>query len=265
MEAVKAVTKQKYELQLIVQTFLILGKILEANGGLALTEICKSVQITKNKGFRMLATLIQCHILEKDEQSNYKIGVMFIENAHKLLAKAPSMNKARPIMINLAKVINEAVYFAKYTGPEAVLVDFVDCCQPIKATSFIGVATQRQRVTHGTIVANMGDIVIDTNGLSAEITTVSIPYFNEHGVEIGSLVVLGPTYRMTPNRIKSEIVPALRDVMQHQQVQLHNNELVRLLPVFSPVGCEYGKYPHLVSGISIKRSKTVGMARSINM
>lgn len=265
MEAVKAVTKQKYELQLIVETFLVLEKILGANCSLALTEICQSVQISKNKGFRILATLIQCRLLEKDEQSNYKIGVTSIENARRILAKPSSLNNAHLMMESLAKTINEAVYFAKYTGPEAVLVDFVDCSQPIKATSFVGVATQRQRVTPGTIVANIGDIVIDTNGLSAEITTVSMPYFNEYGVEIGSLVVLGPTYRMTQNRIKTEIIPALRDVTQRQQVQLHNNEPVRLLPVFSPVECEYGKYPYVVPGMYTKRSKAVEIARSINM
>lgn len=256
MNVIKAGDKQKYKLQLIIETFLILGKIYEAKGGLTLTEICQSMHITKNRGFRMLATLIQCGMLEKDDRSNYKIGIASIKYAHKILAKAASLDKARPMMANLAKTINEAVYFAKYIGPEAVLVDFVDCCQPIKSSSFVGAATQRQRVTHGASVAKTGDITIDTGGLSAEITTVSMPYFNEHGVDIGSIVVLAPTYRMTPNRINTEIIPALRDVMQHQQVQSHDSEQVRLLPVLlSHAGREYAKYPHLVPGMRAKRPK----------
>lgn len=255
MEMVKAEDKQKYELQLIIETFLILEKIFEAKGGLALTEICQSVHITKNKGFRMLSTLIKCGILEKDERSKYNIGIASFENAHKILAKSTSLDKARTIMENLAKVLNEAVYFAKHTGHEAVFVDFADCRQPIKATSFVGAVTQLRRITYSATVAKGGDITIDTDSLSAEVTTVSMPFFNEIGVEVGSLVVLAPTYRMTPHRIETEIIPALRNALQLQKVQLHDSEQVRLLPVFSLAGRNYAEHPHIVPGMSTNSIK----------
>jgi DNA-binding IclR family transcriptional regulator len=235
MAVVKAGEKQKYKLQLVVETFLMVEKILEATGGLGLAQICQCTQITKNKAFRILATLIQCGILEKDERSNYKIGITSIQNAHKILANASSLDKVRLIMESLSKVINEAVYFAKYNGTETVLIDFADCCQPIKAASFIGAAIQLPPVTRGTTVAKIGDIIVDTDGLSSEITTVSLPYFNGAEVAIGALVILAPTYRMTPYRIITEIVPALRDVMQCQQSQSHYSLQERLLPVVLPV------------------------------
>jgi DNA-binding IclR family transcriptional regulator len=263
MIVAKAGDKQKYELQLLVETFLIVGKILEAKDGLALHQICQITQITKNRAFRMLATLIQCGILEKDAQGNYKVGITSIENAHKILAQASTLDKARLIMESLAWTTNEAVYFSKYTGTEAVLVDFVDCCQSIKATSFIGAAMQFPPVTRGTAGAKCGDIIVDTGSLSAEVTTVSMPYVNEHGLEIGALVVLAPTYRMTPNRIKTEIIPALRDVMPHQHMQLHDI-LQNMLPMYPSTGHEYAKYPHLVSGTSTKKSEAGAMARSLS-
>jgi DNA-binding IclR family transcriptional regulator len=212
----------------------------------------------------MLSTLIQCGILEKDEQNNYKVGITSIENAHKTLAKTSSLDKARLIMESLAKTINEAVYFAKYNGPEAVLADFVDCCQPIKATSFIGAAIQLPPITRSAAVAKIGDIIVDTGSLSAEITTVSMPYVNEHGVEIGVLVVLAPAYRMTPNRINTEIIPVLRDAMQSQHMLLHDVLQEKLLPMYPPSGREHTKYPHLVSGTSTNRSEAAAMTRSLN-
>ncbi|MDD2735394.1 MAG: helix-turn-helix domain-containing protein [Desulfuromonadaceae bacterium] len=252
--------KQKYELQLVVETFLILEKILEANDGLTLTYICKSTQITKNKAFRMLATMIQCGILEKDERSIYKIGITSIGNAHKALAKASSLDKARFMMESLAKTINEAVYFAKYTGPEAVLVDFVDCCHPIKSASFIGAAIKLPPVTYGISVAKISDITVDINGLSAEITTVSLPYGNGEGVATGALVVVAPTYRMTPERIEMEIVPALRDVVQRQQLQLNKITQERLMPMLPPSVREFAAYPHLASGRLSKSAKAAGLS-----
>lgn len=252
MAEAKTCNKQKYELTIVVETFLILEKILEAKGGLGLAQIYQSTAISKNKSFRILATLIQCGILDKDEKNNYKIGITSIQNAHKILSKASILDSARFSMECLSKVINEAVYLAKYTGSEAVLVDFIDCCQPIKATSFVGAVLQIPFVTHGNTVAKIGDIAVDTDGLSAEVTTVSMPYTNEYGVEIGALVVLAPTYRMTPHRIKTEIVPALRDVMLHKQLSLNDSLQEKFLSLLAPSGREYAKYPHLVAGMSTK-------------
>lgn len=261
MAVMKENDKQKYELYLVVETFLLFGKIIEEKDGLALSQICQATQITKNKAFRILATLIQCGMVEKDERSNYKVGITSIKNAHKILAKASILDKARLYMENLSKTINEAVYLAKYNGNEAVLVDFVDCCHPIKATSFVGAAIQLPvpaAVTLDNAVAIIRDITVDTKGLSAEITTVSIPYVNEQGVEMGALVVLAPTYRMTQNRITTEIIPALRDAMQRQQLQSHDSLQERVLSALPLAGRKYAKYPHLVSGMPNKTTETVG-------
>ncbi len=257
MAIVKAGAKQKYELQVVVETFLILEKILDAKGGLSLSEICLRTHISKNKAFRMLATLVQCGILEKDERSNYKIGSTSIKNARRILAKPSSLDSAHIMMESLAKTVNEAVYFAKYNDFEAVLVDLVDCSQPIKATSFVGAT-----LPCGTTMPKTGDITVATGGLSAEVTTVSMPYVNEQGVVIGALVVLAPAYRMNHNRVQTEIIPALKGVVQRQHVQLHDILMEKIVSVYPPTGREYAKYPHLVVGTSAKSSKTVGFACS---
>jgi hypothetical protein len=91
-----------------------------------------------------------------------------------------------------------------------------------------------------------------------------MPYVNQQGIVIGALVVLAPAYRMNQNRVQTEIIPALKGVMQRQHVHLHNILMEKIVSVYPPTGREHAKYPHLVVGASTKSSKTVGLACSQN-
>ncbi|MDD2735685.1 MAG: helix-turn-helix domain-containing protein [Desulfuromonadaceae bacterium] len=252
MAAEKAGNEQKYELRLVVETFLMLEKVLSARGGISLTEICQCTKITKNKAFRILATLVQCGILEKDERNNYSIGITSIENACRILGKEEPLDKVKTCMERLSKATNEAVYFAKKSGSKVVFVDFVDCHQSIRATSFVGTSLRLPvsvRFPRYTTASTIGNITVDTESLSSEITTVSLPYVNKLGAVIGALVVLAPTYRMSLYRIKTEIVPALRDITQRQMTLLHDSAEPRFVPLFSHSGRELVQYPQFAMGM----------------
>lgn len=264
MAAAKTENPRKYEMKNVMEAFTIIARILDANSGIGLTQLSNCTHYTKNKTFRLLSTLEGCGIVEKDLQNNYNIGFATIVIAHKILAKATALNNVRPYMEGLVKVINEAVYFAYYTAGEAVLADYADCCQPVKAASFVGKAIKlpdsTSRVMSGNNVAMIGDITVDAGGLSLDITTVSMPFANERGVEVGVLVVLAPTFRMPLERIKNEIVPALREVMQRQQLQLSGSDPDRSLPLAHPVELEFGRHPSLDAG---KPKKTVKALRGV--
>lgn len=269
MAAVKAEGPRKYELNAVVDAFRLIAKILEVNGSIGLTQLSGIMRLSKNKTFRLLTTLNQCGLVEKSQQNNYSIGLASIGLAHRIMTKASLMNNIRPYMEELVKVVNEAVYFARYHAEEAVLVDFVDCHQPIKATSFVGKAIRHpistRLVTRDCSVAMIGDIAVDVGSLNPDITTVSIPCLVTNGMNMGALVVLAPTYRMPLERIKTEIVPALRDVMQRQQLQFFDSEQDRLLPSSPPVERDYGKYSHIVAGgIAAKIANGLSIARAGN-
>lgn len=103
---------------------------------------------------------------------------------------------------------------------------------------------------HGTSAGVNGDITVDAESLSSEITAVSLPYVNELGAVTGALVVLAPTYRMSPLRVETEIVPALRYIMQRQVTPLHDRAEARYVPLFLHSGREISRYPQLVTGMS---------------
>jgi DNA-binding IclR family transcriptional regulator len=254
--AVKIENNRRYEVNNVAEAFTIIATMLDANDCLGLTQLSDCTHFSKNKTFRLLSTLEQCGIVEKDQQCNYKMGVATIGIARKIMAKASLLDRARPYMEGLVKLVNEAVYFAYYSAGEAVLVDYADCRQPIKATSFVGKAIKlpdcATLVKRDKSVAKIGDIIVDAGGMDLEITTVCMPFVDDKGVETGALVVLAPSYRMPMDRIKAEMVPALREVMQRQPMLLPKITNDIFLPFAQPVERIFGVHPALVTELPPK-------------
>lgn len=254
MALVKTTSTKGYKLNNVVEALSVFAFILDANVNLGLTQLSDFTLFTKNKTFRLLKTLMQCGLVEKDQQGNYSIAITSIGIARKILAKTTVLDNVRPYMEGLAKIVNEAVYFAHFTDGEAVFVDYVDCCHSVKATSLVGTAIKlpdgAKSVISGNSVAKIGDISVDVDTVCLGVTTVSMPFVGVKGIEAGALVVLAPTFRMSKDRIKTEIVPALREVMQRPPLQPTKIMNDIFLSSAHPVEWTYGIHPAVVSGMS---------------
>jgi IclR helix-turn-helix domain len=185
MALIKSKCVPKYKLNNVVEAFTIISNMLDANGNLGLTQLSDDTLISKNKTFRLLSTLEQCGIVEKNEKSTYKIGMATIGIARKIMAKTSLLDSVRPYMEGLANDVNEAVYFACYIAGEAMLVDYADCCHSVKATSFVGKVLLLPDVSnldiHGVSLSKTGDITVDVGGLDPDITMVSMPFLDDKG------------------------------------------------------------------------------------
>lgn len=224
MTLLSAVKTRKYDVNSVVEAFNLIDKVLDAKSGLGLTQLCHSMNVTKNKAFRLLSTLEGCGIVEKDLQGNYRIGTATTGIARRILAKESMLDTIRHKLEMLVQLFNEAAYYAHYSNGKATLVDYVDCSHKIKATSFVGKTLQSSGITNISSrennVIKIGDITVDVGGLAPDISTIYVLIYNNIGVETGALVVLAPTFRMSLDRIKTEIVPALRNVMQQHTLQI---------------------------------------------
>lgn len=269
MASVKTENNQKYVLNNVIEAISIVTRLLDAKEGLGLTQLCNCMSITKNKTFRLLATLEQCGVVDKDQKNNYSIGIATIGIARRMLARASTLDSVRPWIEGLAKLFNEAVYFAYYKDGKTLLMDYVDCSHPIKATSFVGITLRHSDsinlVANCNCVTKIGDITLSVGGLDPDITTVSIPFLNDRGARTGELVVLAPTFRMSMDRIKTEIVPALKEVMHQQSVLVHGNAKDMSQQFAYPVVKAYGEHPALVSGVSRKTDKRIRVVQSKNV
>lgn len=261
MTLLSAVKSRKYDVNSVVDAFNLIDTILAAKDGLGLAQLCHHMHITKNKAFRLLATLEGRGIVNKDQRSHYCIGIATVGIARRILAKESVLDNVRPELELLAKSFNEAVYYAHYSDGKAMLVDYVDCTHIIKASSFVGKTLQPLGSTKldskGNSVTRIGDITVDLGGLDPNITTVSVPFVNYKGAETGALVVLSPTFRMSLDRIKTEIVPALRDVMQQQPSLIPEIENDLFTLCVHPVGRPYGELSVLGAGVHHKTDTSV--------
>lgn len=257
---------RKYELNNVVEAFTILSKILDANESLGLTQLSEATHISKNKTFRLLSTFEQFGIVEKNNRSKYKIGMATIGIARTIMEKSSVRDAIRPYMEGLVKAVNEAVYFACYTSGGALLVDYVDCLHPVKATSLVGrvlpLPSRAKVVKKGSSAPKLADILVDVGGLDLDITTVSMPFMNDLGVEMGVLVVLAPNFRMSRERIDTEIAPALKEVMRRQALPPASVADGICQPSAHPVERGYGIPPILYSGMPQQSDNAILVARS---
>lgn len=218
----------KYQVNNVVEAFTIVDYLIDNNSKLGLSQISRLVGCTKNKAFRLLATLELCGIVEKDLQNKYTIGFPTFQAARKIMSKKCLNERVRPFLTEISGLINESTYLA-YIGAEGLLlVDYVDCSRPIKVASLVGKMVKLEgnsECSTGLRSLNyIGDIMVTTGVFDPEVTAVIAPFDDYTSSGCGALVVIAPSCRMPLVRIKSEIVPTLRAVMQFHSLSKPNEQ-----------------------------------------
>jgi DNA-binding IclR family transcriptional regulator len=214
--------KNKYELDNVSQAISLFQHILENAGALNLTQLSKEMSMTKNKTFRLLATLEQHMLVKKGPQNNYSIGYASLETARKVMTKMSAQDSIQPCLRDVADLLNEATYYAQIDRNSLLLVDFVDNRRPVKVASLVGrsivVPNVPMRHVQLLTIDDRGDIMVDVGGFDPEVTAVIAPIDVQIKGKNWALVVVTPSNCMSIERIKSEIIPALRTVMQRHSL-----------------------------------------------
>lgn len=216
-------SKRTYSQQSVVQALRIIAALLDTRADVSLDNLGRRIGATKNKTFRLLATLEEHGIVEKNRGSKYCLGSGAVIMARRILAESPALNKARPVLAELAAVFDEAVYLASYSAGEMTLVDLKDCRQQIKAVSFVGraipLSDNAAPATGAGAAGRSGGITVAVGIPDPEITTIIATFANEDGATTGAFVVVAPTFRMPMDRVRGEIAPVLERVMQRMALK----------------------------------------------
>ena len=256
----KSKCEGKYKLHNVAEAFSIISKMLDSDDGLGLAQLSKETAISKNKTFRLLSTLEEFGIVEKNDQRNYKLGMVTIGIAHRIMAKTSLLGFIRPYMQKLASLINETVYFAHCSENEAVLIDYIDCRRAVKVASLVGTTIPLHKdndIGKNTSRIVVGDIALHIDQIGTDVTTVTLPFVNDVGVEIGAIVILAPAFRLSRDRISTEIVKALTEVMQLKPFSSPDSTEKHPVSHAHQMEWVYGKHPAFVGGIAQKMSKTL--------
>ncbi|MEI6305797.1 MAG: IclR family transcriptional regulator, partial [Deltaproteobacteria bacterium] len=185
-------------------------------------------------------------LVERDPATgHYQLGINSVSFAQKMLRHSNVINLAHPIMADLAKRHDEAVYLTVIRGDEVVFLDMVDCEQQIKAMSLVGERfpfftnaagkvikaletrelpewlSQKKRSNLKSVpdpeklaselleIRFNGGVAFDCGGLGEGISSVAVAVKDYAGKVIGAITLLAPSFRMVKERIENEIVPSL--------------------------------------------------------
>jgi DNA-binding IclR family transcriptional regulator len=206
-------------------------------------SLSSSLAISKNKAYRLIATLEEKGFIERSEYTGaYRIGLSSISLSQRILKHATIIDHAHPVIEQLARKHDEAVYMTVLKGDEVVFIDMVDCTQTVRTVSMIGKRLPLFSSAAGKLIKALeasdidkffkkrGSIVpqvnldsleteladirrkgvaIDCNGLGDGVISVAVAVRDYAGKIVGALTMMGPSFRLLTERLETEVIPSL--------------------------------------------------------
>jgi DNA-binding IclR family transcriptional regulator len=241
-----ALEKTVYTHLAVHKAFEVLEYLSESPTDATLQMIASKLSMTRNKTSRLLATLCDSGLLEQDKPTGtYLLGMSSFSLAQKLVRNSSVISLAHPVIEQLARKHDEAVYMAVIKGDDVLFLDMADCDQKIKAVSLIGKTfplftnaagkvmkalestesiewlVNKRRNKAGEIsnpeglmselfeIRSNGGVAIDSGGLGEGVISVAVAVKDYAGHVIGAITMLGPSFRFLKERIEKEIIPSL--------------------------------------------------------
>lgn len=238
--------KSVYTVTSVSKAFEILELLAEQPGGLHINALTAQLGMTRNKVYRLVSTLCESGLLVQEKTSgHYVLGFSSFALGQKLVQQSSVINHAHPIIENLARKHDEAVYMTVIRGDNVLFLDMADCDQQVKAVSLLGKQvpyftnaagkvmkalesaeiidwlkglkrgkyksiedTEKLACELQEIRAN-GGVAVDCDGLGEGIISIAVAVKDYAGHVIGAITMLGPSFRMLQERIENELIPSL--------------------------------------------------------
>ena len=233
-----------YTVQNVNNAVELLEALAESPAGLALPQLAEIVGQNRNKTFRLLATLCEKGLVERDTATGaYCLGIYSVALAQKLLKNSSVVNYAHPIMEELVRRHHEAVYMTVIKDDEVLFVDMVDCDQNIKTEPMLGRRFPFFTNAAGKVMKALDSrdllekmfkkkgrkggypdmdrlaseltdirargVAIDSGGLGEGIISVAVAVRYYAGKVVGAITLIGPSFRMLAERLENEIIPSM--------------------------------------------------------
>lgn len=109
---------------------------------LGLSELSRLSGIPKATVYRILSTMVDRGYLQKvdvmGKESQYKLGLKFLELGNIVSNNIELKTIARPFMEKIKETINESSQIIVRSGNEAIYIDKLECDRPVKAYTAVG-------------------------------------------------------------------------------------------------------------------------------
>jgi len=235
-----------YSVQSVLKAFDLLEALAAEDSVATIPILAKKLDLSRNKIFRLLATLEDKGLVERDEPTGtFRLGIYAFEMAQHILKSASLIRLAHPIMEELARKPDEAVYITVLNNDEVLFLDMVDSFQQIKATTMVGrrfpfftnAAGKAIKAMSSTdMIERLGKrrasmvgipdvkkletelrdirlagVAVDFGGLGEGICAVAVAIKDYAGKVVGALTMLAPSFRMLQERLEMEIIPSMQE------------------------------------------------------
>jgi len=228
---------------------------------LGVTELSKRLKLHKNNVFRILATLESRGYIEQNKSTeNYRLGTRCLQLGQTYIQHMGLLRQARPIMAEVVRECHESAYVTVMRRGMVVPLDSVEANQAVRIVSHIGeslplhctaagkahlafepdeelqtflpeglqrytdktITDRKTLVEHLKAIAH-GGYSVDCGEYLPDVCGIAVPIKDYTRTVVGSLVVSGPAYRISNERIEKEIVPLMMRAGQELSNRLGYN------------------------------------------
>jgi IclR family KDG regulon transcriptional repressor len=223
----------------------------------SLTQIAESVHMSKTTVHRLLTTLENKRFITRDKASGlYRLGFRFIEMAALVLQDVELHRWAHPYLQRLSAEFGETVDLSILDGSQVIYLEVIESPQRVKIAAAVGQRLPAYFTASGKallaylpeehvkkiIAENLADssdhgsvsileMLADLRGIAERgyavseqeyeeaINAVAVPIFDAEKHPIASIAVVGPSYRLTKERL-----PLLGDSLR-KMTEVISNEV----------------------------------------
>ncbi len=238
--------KSNYIIQSVAHAIDVLEQFNGETDELGVTELSKRLKLHKNNVFRLLATLEARGYIEQNKATeNYRLGLRCLHLGQTFLDQLGLLRQARPVMDTLSRKCRETVVLGLLRKTEVVLLHAVEADQPVRVVTLLGSPlplhctavgkahlafdladraegglpdslprhTERTITKRTELVAELKRTVergyaLEAGEYLADLAAIAVPIRDYTRAVVGSLAIVAPEYRLTPERIDKEIAQA---------------------------------------------------------
>lgn len=121
----------------VVRSMEILNLFIN-HSKLSFNEIIELSGIPKTSVYRMLQSLEEMGLIDKDAFGKYSLGILFLRFGHLVSERLDIRQVALPTMEDLHKEFGEAINLIIRDGDEAVYIEKLESIQPVRLYTTIG-------------------------------------------------------------------------------------------------------------------------------
>ncbi len=157
----------------VARALALLDALAAGDAGLGVNELARRIGVNASTASRLLATLEEARIVEREPGGPYRLGLRLVELSDRVLAQLDVRELARPWLTQLVEATGETATLSVPGESEAITVDFVPSAFSVASMARLG----RPSVPHATAA---GKVMLAFGG--GDLTGLELTAFTERTI-----------------------------------------------------------------------------------